>query len=121
MTRVLARKPLSPEAFARREHAPSRSNSALRRLSRVASVALEALQFLERRERAPETWVSEARQELERAAGPDFTVSKHMEATGRWPASGTWWSDDKTSRKRAELEIMVVPAIARLVDRAASQ
>ena len=90
-------------------------------LSRLASVGLEALQFLERRERAPETWVSEARQELERAAGPDFTVSKHMEATGRWPASGTWWSDDKTSRKRAELEIMVVPAIARLVDRAASQ
>lgn len=90
-------------------------------LSRLASVGLEALQFLERQERPPAAWVTEARRELESAAGPDFTVSRHMEATGRWPAPGTWWSDDKTSRKRAELEIMVVPAIARLVERAASR
>ncbi len=44
-----------------------------------------------------------------------------MEATGSWPAPGTWWSDDKTRRKQAELEIMIVPAIARLVDRASAQ
>lgn len=90
-------------------------------LSRLASVGLEALEFLERQERPPAAWVTEARRELESAAGPDFTVSRHMETTGRWPAPGTWWSDDKTSRKRAELEIMVVPAIARLVERAASR
>lgn len=44
-----------------------------------------------------------------------------MDATDSWPAPGTWWSDDKTKRKQAELEIMIVPAIARLVDRASAQ
>jgi hexosaminidase len=109
-------KPLLADSLPLREVAPLSED-----LSRLASVGLEALLFLERHERAPAAWVSQARQELESAAGPDFTVSMHMEATGSWPAPGTWWSDRKTSRKRAELEIMVVPAIARLVERAASQ
>ena len=90
-------------------------------LSRLAGVGLEALQFLERQERALETWASEARRVLENAAGPDFIVSRHMEATSSWSAPGTWWSDDKTRCKQAELEIMIVPALARFVDRASAQ
>ena len=35
--------------------------------------------------------------------------------------AGAWWSDDKTRRKQAELENMIVPAIASLVDRAAAR
>ena len=53
---------------------------------------------------------------------PAYDVAHNeVEATRNWPPPGAWWSDDKTRRKQAELENMIVPAIARLVDRAAAR
>ncbi len=90
-------------------------------LSRLATVGLEALQFVDRGERPPGKWVDDAHDVLLRVAGPDLTVAQHMQQEGSWPAPGTWWDDEKTELKRAELEIMIVPGIARLVERAVGQ
>jgi len=113
-------------ALADERLAPLVANNALleeaaplaRQLSQVARIGLEALDFIERDAEPPADWAARARTALDETNGPDFGVLRAMEA-GSWPAPGSWWDDDKSRRKSAELEIAVVPAVLRLVHRAA--